>query len=65
MMARPGKPTGSWSSTAHERVPFLSLAAAGAAALATPAPGIAADDAAPHPVIELRQYKIVPGSATR
>jgi hypothetical protein len=44
-----------------KRVPFLSLAVAGAAALATSAPGIAADDAGPHPVIELRQYKIVPG----
>ena len=48
-----------------KRVPLLSLAAAGAAALATPAPGGAADvvvgGAAPHPVIELRQYKIVPG----
>jgi hypothetical protein len=44
-----------------KRIPFLSLAAAGIAALAIPAPGIAADDAAPHPVIELRQYKIVPG----
>lgn len=44
-----------------KRVPFLSLAAAGIAALATAAPGIASDDAAAHPVIELRQYKIVPG----
>jgi hypothetical protein len=43
-----------------KRVPLLSLAAAGAAALVTPAPGLAADDAPPHPVIELRQYKIVP-----
>jgi hypothetical protein len=44
-----------------KRVPFLSLAVAGIATLASPAPGIAADDVAPHPVIELRQYKIVPG----
>jgi hypothetical protein len=44
-----------------KRIPLLSLAAAGVAALAIPAPSIAADDAAPHPVIELRQYKIVPG----
>jgi len=44
-----------------KRVPLLSLAVAGVAALATPAPGLASDDIAPHPVIELRQYKIVPG----
>ena len=44
-----------------KRVPFLSLATAGIAALATPAPGVAADDTAQHPVIELRQYKIMPG----
>jgi len=39
----------------------LPLVGAAAAALAIPGAGIAADDAAPHPVIELRQYKIVPG----
>jgi quinol monooxygenase YgiN len=44
-----------------KRASFVSLAVAGAAALVTPAPSIAADDTAPHPVIELRQYKIVPG----
>ena len=44
-----------------KRVPLLSLVVAGIAALASPTSGIAADDAAPHPVIELRQYKIVPG----
>jgi len=44
-----------------KRFPFPSVAVAGIAALVTPIPGIAADDAAPHPVIELRQYKIVPG----
>ncbi len=42
-----------------KRVPFLPLAAA-AATLAIPGP-VAADNTAPHPVIELRQYKIVPG----
>jgi len=44
-----------------KRVPLLSLVVAGVAVLAAPAPVIAADDTAPHPVIELRQYKIVPG----
>ena len=39
----------------------LPLIGAAAAALATPGVGVAADDATPHPVIELRQYKIVPG----
>ncbi|MGN6818885.1 MAG: NIPSNAP family protein [Sphingomonas sp.] len=39
----------------------LPLAAAAAAALAAPGAGIAADDPGAHPVIELRQYKIVAG----
>lgn len=44
-----------------KRIPVLTRAAAGIAALAAPIPGSAADDVAPHPVIELRQYKIVAG----
>jgi len=42
-----------------KRLRALPLAVAATTALAAPA--IAADDTAPHPVLELRQYKIVPG----
>jgi quinol monooxygenase YgiN len=44
-----------------KRIRFLTVTAAAAATLALPGPGVSADQADSHPVIELRQYKIVPG----